>query len=286
MKTSGILLIDKPIGITSNQVVSIAKKRLNIKKIGHSGTLDPFASGLMILLVGKATKFQSYLMNRDKTYEVGFIFGEETDTLDPTGRVVKKSSYVPTLQEVKQIIQTDFLGTIELIPPIYSAVHIDGRRAYELARKGENFTIPTRKVIIHSFKVNSYSPPELFCEIKCSKGTYIRSIARDLALKLNTFGHAFCLRRIENGDFHVEQSISPTEIGLQYLISITDILKNISSEVNRIEIDSKSVDLLEKGDYLHLAKRFKKKLNGLYVNGECIAIIVYIEGKFKMIYYH
>ncbi len=283
--TSGILIVDKPVGLTSNQVVSIAKKNLKIKKIGHSGTLDPFASGLMILLVGRATKFQSYLMNADKTYEVGFIFGEETDTLDSTGKVVKKTDHFPTAVEIKKTIQNNFLGLVEQTPPIYSAIHINGKRAYKLAREGKNISMPKRKINIHAFEIKEYFPPKLLCEIKCSKGTYIRSIGRDLALALDSFGHAFYLRRKESGCFHLRQSILPKDIDLKHIKSVTETVKNISNEMNQVVIDKKSLELLKQGDYQHLIKQLEKKLNALYIDEECVAVIDYIEGKFKMIYH-
>ena len=277
---SGILLVDKPAGMSSNKVITIAKQKLGIKKIGHCGTLDPFASGLLILLINKATSLQSYFMDKDKTYQTEITFGQTTDTLDPTGRILPDSSPIPSLAAIKQCVKHNFLGVIKQSPPAFSAIHINGKRAYHLARSGQTFDIPTRQVSIHSFEIDSYSPPKLSCRITSSKGTYIRSIARDLARQLGGLGYASALKRIQSGGFSLDDSVSPEAIDLKHLKDLTAYL----DKCNRIIIDPQDTYSLKNGHYDHLKSRLKRELNVLMLDNQCVAVINYHQRKYKLIY--
>ena len=185
---SGILLIDKPIGYSSNQVLQKVKKKLSLKKVGHFGTLDPFADGLLILGIGKGTKLSNIFLNEDKAYVAEIFLGEEKDTDDLEGDTTFKSSQTVSYENVISALK-NFEGQIEQVPPTYSALKHNGKPLYDYAREGNPITKPARKVIIHELKVIEFKFPKLKLEINCSKGTYIRAIARDLGRKLGIGGH-------------------------------------------------------------------------------------------------
>ena len=177
----GIIIIDKPKGCTSHDIVNILRKELNTKKIGHTGTLDPNATGVLPILVGQATKISKYLIEHDKTYQVEMKLGEETDTLDSEGKIIKKQeTKVLDEKKIKEVLNS-FIGKQKQIPPIYSAIKINGKKAYEYARKGQEVEIPPREIEIYDIKFISYSNDTIQFEVKCSKGTYIRTLCKDIA---------------------------------------------------------------------------------------------------------
>ena len=219
---SGRILIDKPAGITSFGVVArvrrVLKQKLNKKKIkvGHTGTLDPFATGLLVLLYGKETKNAMNLTKLDKVYEAEFMLGQTSSTGDPEGEISDCNDFkIPTLEQVQNEINRNFLGKIEQTPPAFSAIKIDGRRAYDLARKGADFKIPKRTVEIFSFEILDYNFPILKVRTHVSSGTYIRSLAEDLGNKLSC--GAFCskLRRIKIADFDISNAINLEKLGIK-----------------------------------------------------------------------
>ncbi len=181
-------------------------------KVGHSGTLDPFATGLLIILLGQGTKLSNFIMSGDKKYLATMRLGVETDTLDPTGKIIG-TMYVPDFDQ-RYLTETsrDFLGKIEQTPPLYSAVKFKGARAYKLARKGMDVQLRKRTVTIHSLRILSVHLPDVTMEIVCSSGTYIRSLAADLGRKLGTGAHLKSLRRLGSGSFGVEEAISSEKI--------------------------------------------------------------------------
>lgn len=209
---SGRILIDKPAGITSFGVVARIRRVLKDEfgkkiKVGHTGTLDPFATGLLVLLYGKETKNAMSLTKLDKVYEAEFTLGEISSTGDPEGEISKvENAKIPTLEEIQNEIQQNFLGKIQQTPPAFSAIKIDGKRAYDLARKGESFEIPTRTVEIFSFEILNYDFPKLKIRTHVSSGTYIRSLAEDLGKNLGC--GAFCseLHRTKIADFDISNS--------------------------------------------------------------------------------
>lgn len=207
----GILLIDKHEGETSYDVVKRAKHAFNARKalkVGHAGTLDPFATGLLIILLGQGTKLSQFLMAGKKNYLATMRLGVETDTLDPTGRVVR-TSVVPQLtpREIR-VKAKAFVGKIEQTPPNFSAVKYKGTRAYKLARKGLDVDLKKRSVSVYSLKILSVQLPDVTMEVTCSSGTYIRSLAADMARKLGPGGHLISLRRIAIGSFEVKNAPS------------------------------------------------------------------------------
>ncbi|HEX8666789.1 MAG TPA: tRNA pseudouridine(55) synthase TruB [Allosphingosinicella sp.] len=221
----GWLIVDKPVGPGSTQVVSAVKRALREGgypkvKVGHGGTLDPLASGVLPVALGEATKLCGRMLDSDKVYEFTIRFGEETDTLDGEGAVVARSERRPSLEEVEAVLPL-FTGGIDQVPPAYSALKVDGKRAYDLARGGEAVELVARSVTIHDLSVRPLdtngvsSTPinELTLIAQVSKGTYIRSLARDIARALETVGHVAMLRRLKAGPFTLDRAISLDKLG-------------------------------------------------------------------------
>ncbi|MFO7848821.1 MAG: tRNA pseudouridine(55) synthase TruB [Spirochaetia bacterium] len=224
--SSGIALIDKPEGVTSFQSLSAIKKRVGHGKVGHAGTLDKFASGLLLVLIGPYTKLNSYLTGLDKSYEGTVHFGETTTTLDPEGEVIEEKP-VPQYDTIRDSMAL-FTGTIDQVPPKFSAVHIEGRRAYRRALSGEEVNIPSRSVTIHSFEPRDWEPPELHFSVSCSKGTYIRSLARDLGIHCESSAYLSNLRRTHIGPFDVKDAVSPELFDpAEHLLSDETVLEAI-----------------------------------------------------------
>ena len=193
-KLNGWIFIDKPPDISSFDVIKIVKKILKINKLGHSGTLDPFATGVLAIALGEATKSIKYF-NSEKKYDFDITFGESKDTDDIKGKTIKSSDLIPDLEEIKKVLP-EFLGQIEQIPPKFSAVKVNGVRAYKLARKERNFDLKAKKILIHSIDCFDNKKKHTFSFLmSCSSGTYVRSFARDLAKRLNTYAYVSKLRR-------------------------------------------------------------------------------------------
>jgi len=208
----GWLIIDKPLGPGSTDIVSAAKRALRQGgyakvKVGHGGTLDPLASGVLPIALGEATKLSGRMLDADKAYAFTVKFGEQTDTLDLEGKVIATSDVRPT-REALEAVLPDFTGPIAQVPPAYSALKVDGQRAYDLARAGEEVQLASRNVTIHALTIEAASPEEATLVATVSKGTYIRSLARDIALALGTVGHVTMLRRLKAGPFTLEKAIS------------------------------------------------------------------------------
>ncbi len=208
----GWIILDKPIGIGSTQAVAAVKRTLReageLKtKVGHGGTLDPLASGVLPIAIGEATKLAGRMLDATKAYEFTIGFGAQTDTLDAEGKVVATSDIRPTTDQVQSVL-TSFTGAIEQVPPAYSALKIDGKAAYSRARAGETVEMKSRLVTIYSLGVSAEGSAQVTLSAEVSKGTYIRSLARDIALALGTVGHVTMLRRTRAGPFGLEKAIS------------------------------------------------------------------------------
>ena len=205
---NGWIILDKPQGISSNQALRKIQYLLHAKKAGHIGTLDPFATGVLPLAFGEATKLIPYLESKEKTYEFTLKFGKNTSTDDTEGQVTETSTNIPTKEEILTILP-QFIGNIAQIPPKYSAIHINGERAYTLARQNADFDIPPRQITIKELTLNSYNQElnEALFTVTCSKGTYVRTLGHDIAQKLNTCGHLEALRRTKNGFFDLSHTI-------------------------------------------------------------------------------
>lgn len=198
----GILLIDKPRGKTAFFLVAILRRLLGVKKIGHAGTLDPFATGVMVMLIGRQyTRLSDQFLCCDKEYEAEILLGVTTDSYDCDGAIQSKSNLIPTREALDRAV-LQFQGEIEQVPPMFSAKKINGKKLYELARKGKTIERQAAKVTV-DMKVLSYEYPYVKISVKCSKGTYIRSLAHDLGIALGCGGHLINLRRTRSGNFKI-----------------------------------------------------------------------------------
>lgn len=204
----GVLLLDKPVGLSSNHALQRARRAMDARKAGHTGTLDPFATGLLVCCFGKATKISGLLLDADKAYEATLQLGVETDAGDLTGAVVAQAENFSgvSLAEVEAILP-DFRGALQQIPPMFSALKRDGKPLYEYARQGIELERPPRDIVIHQLDLIEYNPTELRLFVRCSKGTYIRTLAQDIGRALGCYAHLTALRRTEVGPFTLSSSI-------------------------------------------------------------------------------
>lgn len=209
MNMDGILVIDKPKGMTSHDVVNVVRSAFKIKRVGHAGTLDPIATGLLVILVGKATKSSNLLANDDKEYSSRLQLGVTTDTGDAFGKVLMRRPRLEGLSRdlIEETI-TSFKGEIEQLPPVFSAVKFKGKSLYKWARKGIVVPRKARKVTIKNITVKEIALPDVAFDVFCSKGTYIRQLCADIGDKLGCGAHMTELRRIRSGRFHISQAIS------------------------------------------------------------------------------
>lgn len=203
----GWVVLDKPVGMTSTHAVAVVRRMLNAKKAGHAGTLDPLASGLLPLAFGEATKTVPYVVDGEKAYSFTVSFGTETDTDDAEGRVVATSDKRPAESEILAALP-QFTGHVTQIPPRYSAIKVDGERAYDLARGGETVELQPRVVEIHALRLVAFDGHSAMLEAECGKGTYVRAIARDLGRTLGCYGFVSALRRTRVGPFTTAESVS------------------------------------------------------------------------------
>ncbi len=249
----GFLNIYKPKGKTSHDVVAILRRITKVKQIGHTGTLDPFAEGVLPICIGKATRLIEYLKD-DKAYVATVQFGSATDTYDLEGETTKTSDLIPSLDEIEAKLD-DFRGEIEQTPPIYSAIKVNGKKLYEYARAGEQVEVKTRKVCISELKLLEYNQETRTLElyIACSKGTYIRSIANDLGEKLGCFGHLIKLVRVQAGDFVVENAIK-----LEDLQTKEEVEKQLIYPLQKLNYQTYSLDEIEKEKISHGMQIFAK----------------------------
>ncbi len=207
-KVDGWLILDKPAGITSTQAVNVVKRIFDAQKAGHAGTLDPLATGILPIALGEGTKTVPYVMDGRKTYRFILKFGEARSTDDAEGEVTQTSANRPTDAEIQAMLPA-FIGEIDQVPPAFSAIKVQGERAYDLARAGEVVELTSRKVFIHGLTLLARpNPDEAHLEVRCGKGTYMRALGRDLAIKLGTCGHITSLRRTAVGPFTESSAIS------------------------------------------------------------------------------
>jgi tRNA pseudouridine55 synthase len=207
----GILVVDKPCGVSSALITARVKSVLALRKIGHTGTLDPFATGVLVLCLNEATRVADQFIGLNKTYLAALRFGEETDTLDKTGKLVRTSEMVFSKEDLLSALGL-FEGPCRQKVPRFSAVKVGGQRLYKLSRKGIEVEQPEREVCIHSIELRSFDWPEALIEVSCSKGTYIRQLASDIGQKLGSGAHLCALRRVRVGPFRVEDALSMDEL--------------------------------------------------------------------------
>lgn len=266
---NGILNIDKPQGITSHDVVDVIKKLFPNMKVGHTGTLDPLATGVLPICIGEATKLTNQIISENKTYKVKMLLGVETDTYDVTGKIMFASTVNKDEIYIKERIKR-FIGTQEQIPPMYSAIRVNGKRAYSYAREGKNIKLLPRKIEIYSIyniKVDM-ERREVEFVVQCSKGTYIRSLVNDIGKKIGCGAIMIELRRLKTGNFAIEESIPLYDfLKLEYeemldrIISIEDYYK----EAKRINLSKEDFIKFLNGVQFELDT--KEKIVTIYFNG-------------------
>lgn len=209
---NGVLVVDKPQGMTSHDVVDFIRKGFSLKKVGHAGTLDPMATGVLIILIGKDTKSSSLFMADDKEYDATLVLGAESDTGDAWGKVKSSGKSTDFTQNDIEKVFKKFLGTIEQLPPMYSSVKFKGQKLYELARKGLNVKMEPRKVFIKDIEILTISLPEISFKLTCSKGTYVRQLCIDIGRTLGCGAYLSQLRRTRSGRFIIDEALAIDEL--------------------------------------------------------------------------
>ena len=275
---TGILVVNKAKDLTSHDVVSILRRKLNMKKIGHTGTLDPMATGVLPICIGNSTRISSYIMEQGKSYIAELKFGFSTTTYDSTGEIVDQTdNTIFTEEQLRESIK-HFIGEIEQYPPIYSAIKVDGKKLYEYAREGQEVEIKPRNVTIYDINLLELEDDTATIQVECSKGTYIRSLIHDLGKELSSYAHMTNLIRNRVGKFNIDNSIDISKISdysldeiEEKLISIEDALYNLD-KINIIDTIS---DRLINGQ--------KININSLTFEGKYLEdndIVVKVNNKF------
>ena len=248
---NGFLLIDKETGINSFKLVVALRKIANQKRVGFAGTLDPLASGLMVLALGEYTKLLPYLESSDKVYEVVIALGKTSDTFDAEGTITENSGYeIPSLELINRFLKEKFTGKIEQVPPRFSAIQIAGKRAYQMAREGQQFEMKKRPVEIFSVEVTAFEFPRLKLRVHCSSGTYIRSLAHDLGGELGCGGMVVELRRTAVGNLLVERAVKLAEIDSTILEKMCVDPEQIFAGWKMINLSTEQYGVLSKGNFI------------------------------------
>jgi len=282
---AGVLVIDKPVGMTSHDVVQAVRNGTGIRRAGHTGTLDPRASGVLVVLVGPSVRLSEYISASDKRYQAIIRLGSSTDTYDAEGEFTKTDQPVDvSIEEFEKVLKT-FEGEVEQTPPQYSAVKVGGRKAYEMARKGEEVELEPRIIQVHHLEVLEWALPEVVVDVHCSSGTYVRSLANDLGEILGCGAYLVGLRRTKSGRFSLRDSVPLRRLQeafhdgswYQFLIPAAEALGDWPA----IELDPDEVQQVRHG---HRAKAEEgtepgKMVRGVSTQGELVALMECIEGE-------
>ena len=244
----GVIIINKPKGYTSHDVVNIVRKQLNMKKVGHTGTLDPNATGVLPILVGQATKISKYLIEHKKTYIATIELGEKRDTGDSEGNIIESDSNIKEfdISIIKQVLQS-FLGKQKQIPPMYSAIKLNGKKLYEYARSGQKVKVEPREIEIYKMELIEYKNNRIEFKVECSKGTYIRTLCENIAEKLGTIGYMKELQRTSVDKFKIEDSINLEELSKDEAQKRIITIENIFKEKEKVYLNGKGVELFLNG---------------------------------------
>jgi tRNA pseudouridine55 synthase len=274
---SGVLVVDKPIGLTSHDIVQIIRRGTGIRRAGHTGTLDPRASGVLVILIGPAVRLSEYVSASDKRYQATIRLGASTDTYDAEGVVVSTRA-VDNISEgfFSEILQT-FVGEIEQVPPPFSAVKVKGRKAYEMAREGEEVSLEPRIIQVYSLEVLEWSPPEAVIDVYCSSGTYVRSLANDLGKALGTGAHLVGLRRTKSGRFTLRDAVPLRRLQeafnagewYRFLIPAAEAL----ADWPMVELDADQVELVRHGHRIEADSDQKGWARGVSQQGDLVALL-------------
>jgi tRNA pseudouridine55 synthase len=275
---SGVLVIDKPVGMTSHDVVQAIRIGTGIRRAGHTGTLDPRASGVLVILVGPAVRLSEYVSASDKRYQAVIRLGASTDTYDADGRFTQQASTPVNIteQQFEEALKP-FIGEIEQTPPPYSAVKVQGRRAYDMAREGEEVDLAPRKITVHHLEVLEWAPPEVVVDVHCSSGTYVRSLANDMGNALGCGGYLVGLRRTKSGRFSLRDATPLRKLQesfqagnwYQYLIPAAEALGDWPA----IELNPDMVEAVKHGHRIPAAEDAKGMVRGVSMAGELVALL-------------
>ncbi len=273
---SGVLVVDKPVGLTSHEVVQIIRRGTNIRRAGHTGTLDPRASGVLVILIGPAVRLSEYVSASDKRYQAVVQLGTSTDTYDSDGQILSTRLVNISEDEFEEALQS-FVGEIEQVPPPYSAVKVKGRKAYDMARKGEDVDLAPRKITVYSLELLEWAPPEVVIDVYCSSGTYIRSLANDLGKMLGCGAHLVGLRRTKSGRFTLRDAAPLRKLReafengnwYQYLIPAAEAL----SDWPAIELNQEKIEAVRHGHRIPAEAGVGKMARGISEQGELVALM-------------
>ena len=274
---SGVLVVDKPVGLTSHEVVQIIRRGTNIRRAGHTGTLDPRASGVLIVLIGPAVRLSEYVSASDKRYQAIIRLGATTDTFDADGRFTSKDAAIQITEVQFETTLKTFVGEIIQTPPPYSAVKVQGRPAYEMAREGEEVELEPRKIQVYSLELLEWAPPEAVIDVYCSSGTYVRSLANDLGDKLGCGAYLTGLRRTKSGRFTLRDAVPLRKLReafdagnwYQYVIPAAEALSDWPS----LELNNEQVEAVRHGHRVPAEAGATGMARGISEAGELIALL-------------
>jgi tRNA pseudouridine55 synthase len=274
---SGVLVVDKPIGLTSHDVVQVIRRGTGIRRAGHTGTLDPRASGVLVILIGPAVRLSEYVSASDKRYQATIRLGSSTDTYDSEGTVTSSASVDDIAEDYFNEVLQRFVGEIEQVPPPYSAVKVQGRKAYDMAREGEEFELIPRIINVYSLEILEWALPEVVVDVYCSSGTYVRSLANDLGKELGTGAHLVGLRRTKSGRFTLRDAVPLRRLQeafdagnwYRFLIPAAEAM----ADWPMVELDADQVELVRHGHRVPADPDMKGLARGVSQQGDLVALL-------------
>jgi len=282
---SGVLVVDKPVGMTSHDVVQAIRSGTGIRRAGHTGTLDPRASGVLVILIGPAVRLSEFVSASDKRYQAIIRMGRTTDTFDADGKFIREEVPVNVEEEEFNKVLKTFEGEIKQTPPQYSAVKVGGRKAYEIARKGETVDLEPRIIQVHHLEVLEWAPPEVVVDVHCSSGTYVRSLANDLGESLGTGAYLVGLRRTKSGRFTLREAVPLRKLQeafqagdwYQYLIPAAEALADWQS----VELNPDEVEEIRHGHRIKADPETElgTMVRGISTQGELVALLESMQGE-------
>lgn len=273
---SGVLVVDKPVGLTSHDVVQIIRRGTGIRRIGHTGTLDPRASGVLVVLIGPAVRLSEFVSAEDKRYQATIRLGSSTDTYDSEGTPSAEVDVDVSRERFDELLLS-YVGEIEQIPPAYSAIKVQGKKAYEMARRGEEVKLEPRIINVHSLEILEWELPEVVVDVHCSSGTYVRSLAHDIGEELGVGGHLAGLRRTKSGHFTLRDSVSLRQLRdefeagtwAQHLIPAAEALGNWPA----VTLDEDMLKKVRNGNRIPAEAGVSGQARALSEEGDLVAII-------------
>jgi tRNA pseudouridine55 synthase len=274
---SGVLVVDKPIGLTSHDVVQVIRRGTGIRRAGHTGTLDPRASGVLVILIGPAVRLSEYVSASDKRYQATIRLGSSTDTYDSEGTITSSASVDDITEDYFNEVLQRFVGEIEQVPPPYSAVKVQGRKAYDMAREGEEFELIPRIINVYSLEILEWALPEVVIDVYCSSGTYVRSLANDLGKELGTGAHLVGLRRTKSGRFTLRDAVPLRRLQeafdagnwYRFLIPAAEAM----ADWPMVELDADQVELVRHGHRVPADPEMKGLARGVSQQGDLVALL-------------